>query len=260
MRTVGAKGIRSSGLQRARTRSCARRRARRQNDVDRAGPPASLGRVPSFVCKVCGTSFDVPPAALEKYPDWTPAYCRDHSPARKPPARKRASSRPFRAGGAEEHLTRAQVLERYTGGPDAGVFTDGSSIPNPGPGGWGVVWVEAGEVRAERHGHDPDTTNNRMELAALIEAFRLLPPDAAVTVYSDSRLCIDTVTKWAPGWERKGWRKKGGPIKNLELVRELYALAGEHPRCRLEWIAAHAGHRWNEYADSLSTAWMRDEV
>jgi ribonuclease HI len=152
------------------------------------------------------------------------------------------------------------VLARYEGGPASGVFTDGSAVPNPGPGGWGVVWVEAGEVRAARHGRHPKTTNNRMELTALIEAFRLLPDEAEVTVHTDSRLCVDTIETWAPGWERRGWRKKGGEIKNVELVQELLAQRRAHPRCTLQWIAAHSGQRWNEYADSLATAWLRDEL
>lgn len=207
----------------------------------------------SFSCEVCGTSFDVAPSVLKKYPGWRPKYCRAHSP--KKPARGRG--RPLLV---EENLTLAQVLARYEGGPSDGVFTDGSSIPNPGPGGWGVVWVEGGEVVAQRHGHEAATTNNRMELRALIEAYRLLPADAAVPVYTDSRLCVDTITKWAAGWERRGWKRKGGEIKNLALVQELLELARAHPRCRLQWIAAHSGNRWNEYADSLATAWMRDAL
>ena len=128
------------------------------------------------------------------------------------------------------------------------------------PGGWGAVWVENGEIRAELHGHDPDTTNNRMELTALLEAFKALPEDAEVTVHSDSRLCVDTITKWAPNWERNGWKRKGDPLKNLDLVKPLLTLYRAHPRCRLEWIEAHSGHRWNEYADALATAWMRSET
>ena len=75
----------------------------------------------------------------------------------------------------EENLTVEQVLSKYSDGPDSGVFTDGSASPNPGPGGWGVVWVMDGTIQSEAHGHDPATTNNRMELRALIEAFKLLP-------------------------------------------------------------------------------------
>ncbi len=217
--------------------------------------------MPKFECQVCQTSFDVAQKSLDKFPGWTPKYCREHSPKKSGATRKGGggAKRP-RAAGREENLSLAAVLEAYKDGPDSGVFTDGSAIPNPGRGGWGVVWVTAGEVREQRHGHDPQTTNNRMELAALIEAFKLLPEDATETIHTDSRLCVDTITKWAPNWEKKGWKKKGGEIKNLELVQELLALYRAHPGCKLQWIAAHSGNRWNEYADSLSTAWNRDEL
>lgn len=220
------------------------------------------GMPPTFACQVCSESFEVPQSALDKYPGWTPKFCRAHSPKKGSTSKRNGKRGPRnkRAAGVEENLTRAQVLETYSDGPTDGVFTDGSSVPNPGPGGWGFVWVEKGEVREERHGSDKATTNNRMELQALIEAYRVLPEDARVTVHTDSRLCVDTITKWAPNWEKKGWTKKGGPIKNLELVQELLELYRAHPGARLEWIAAHSGYRWNEYADSLATAWMREEV
>jgi len=153
-------------------------------------------------------------------------------------------------------LTPAQVLERYTTGPRTGVFTDGSCEGNPGPGGWGVVWVEDGEVVAERRGTDSATTNNRMELTALINAYELLPADARITVYSDSQLCVKTVNEWADGWARRGWRRKSGPIANLPLVRRLYDLAQARPGVELRWIKAHDGSRWNEYADALASAYL----
>lgn len=212
--------------------------------------------MPQFRCETCATPFDVPQRSLDKFPGWKPRRCRAHR-ASKGGAVRSSAADVLR----EENLTLAQVLARYTGGPTSGVFTDGSAHPNPGPGGWGVVWVEAGEIRDQRHGHEPgQTTNNRMELQALIEAFRLLSPDADVVVRTDSRLCVDTVETWAAGWEKKGWSKKGGPIRNLELIQELVALRRSRPACRLEWIASHSGARWNEYADSLSTAWSRDEL
>ena len=150
-------------------------------------------------------------------------------------------------------LTTEQVLERYTSGPQSGVFTDGSCDGNPGPGGWGFVWVENGEIIEEKCGSDADTTNNRMELTALIEALRALPGDAETTVYSDSQLCVKTVNEWAAGWEQRGWKRKSGPIANLELVQEFYALAQARPDVRIEWIKAHDGSRWNEYADALAS-------
>jgi ribonuclease HI len=155
-------------------------------------------------------------------------------------------------------LTPEQVLARHHGGPRSGVFTDGSCEGNPGPGGWGVVWVEDDRIVAERHGADPQTTNNRMELRALIEAYKLLPADAAVTIHSDSQLCVKTINEWAAAWAARGWRRKTGPIANLELVQELYALARAHPKAKLVWIAAHDGSRWNEYADALATNYLRD--
>ena len=155
-----------------------------------------------------------------------------------------------------EQLTPEQVLKRYSAGPKDGVFTDGSCEGNPGPGGWGFVWVQGDEIVAEDFGHDAATTNNRMELTALIHAFRRLPEDAVVTVHSDSQLCVKTVNEWAAGWEKRGWKRKTGPIANLELVQELYALAGSHPRVKLQWIKAHDGSRWNEYADALASAYL----
>jgi len=154
-------------------------------------------------------------------------------------------------------LSPEEVLARYSAGPKSGVFTDGSCEGNPGQGGWGVVWVEDDAIRAEKWGRDPATTNNRMELAALIAAYELLPADAAVTMYSDSQLCVKTVNEWAAGWERRGWRRKGGAIANLEQVKRLWALATAHPKVRLQWIRAHDGSKWNEYADALANSYMR---
>ena len=160
------------------------------------------------------------------------------------------------ARGDRATLSTAQVLERFQDGPDSGVFTDGSCEGNPGPGGWGFVWVENGEIRAEKSGQDPATTNNRMELRALIEAYETLPNDSRATVYSDSQLCVNTVNQWAAGWKARGWRRKGGEIKNLELVKRLYELAQSHPHVTLKWIKAHDGSRWNEYADALASAYQ----
>jgi ribonuclease HI len=159
-----------------------------------------------------------------------------------------------------ELLTPAQVLARHHGGPKTGVFTDGSCEGNPGPGGWGYVWVEDDRIVTERFGEDASTTNNRMELRALIEAYRALPEDAEVTVYSDSQLCVKTVNEWAEGWEARGWRRKSGPIANLELVKELYRLAGTHETVELRWIRAHDGSRWNEYVDALATTYLRERT
>lgn len=149
---------------------------------------------------------------------------------------------------------------RFLAGPDTGVFTDGSCQGNPGPGGWGAVHVKAGRVVEERHGLDPATTNNRMELTAMIAGLEMLQPDSSATVYTDSMLVVNTLTKWAAGWAARGWKRKEGEVKNLDLVQRAWALVQERPQVRIEWIRAHDGSRWNEYADALSTAYQREVV
>jgi len=173
----------------------------------------------------------------------------------------RRSTRSEPASGTQElNLPVAEVLERFTAGPQTGVFTDGSCQGNPGPGGWGAVWVEDGKIIAEKHGSDPATTNNRMELTAMIAGLEMLPEDATTTVYSDSQLVVNTLTKWAKGWEARGWTRKEGEVKNLELVQRAWYLVQDHPNVKIAWIKAHDGSRWNEYADSLSTAFSRETV
>jgi len=136
--------------------------------------------------------------------------------------------------------------------PTSGVFTDGSSSPNPGPGGWGAVYVRDNEIISEAYGHAGHTTNNRMELLALINAADLVPEGIGATVYTDSNLAVRTITEWAAGWEKRGWRRKSGPVENLDLVKRAYAAYKERSELELRWIKAHVGFRWNEYADELA--------
>jgi ribonuclease HI len=190
---------------------------------------------------------------LAKFPGWRPPRClsckNQDGGTRRSPAGK--------ASAREENLSVAEVLAKYTAGPLDGVFTDGAAEPNPGPGGWGAVYVRGNTVLYERCGHEPHTTNNRMELRALIEGCALIEPGRPAIVYTDSQLCVNTISQWAKGWEARGWKRKGGEIKNLELIQELYASLQRRPEIELRWIAAHAGNRWNEYADSLATAYRR---
>ncbi len=221
----------------------------------------------TLTCTSCGTTFELSEEVAARYPGWRPQRCRScHGGGSASAGSSRpASSRPRSSGGGrrhdrEENLTIVEVLERYTDGPTSGVFTDGSANPNPGPGGWGAVYVVDGDVVDQRHGHDPDTTNNRMELMALIEGAALVPEGTPATVYSDSNLCVRTITEWAAGWEKRGWKRKTGPVENLDLVKRAYAIFSSRPELELVWIKAHSGNRWNEYADSLSTAYTRDEL
>lgn len=197
-----------------------------------------------------------------KYPNWAPKTCMD---CRNGGGEARTGGSRGRPKGGNsvtrtQNLTTAQVLARFQGGPQTGVFTDGACSGNPGPGGWGAVYVREGAVVAQRHGHDPATTNNRMELKAVIDGLRMVAPGGEVTVYSDSQLVVNTLTKWAAGWEARGWQRKEGEVKNLDLVKEAFALFRERPKVRIVWLRAHDGTRWNEYADSLATAYLRDEV
>lgn len=156
-------------------------------------------------------------------------------------------------------LTVSEVIANFTEGPQTGVFTDGSSEGNPGPGGWGAVLVVDGQVVARDYGAEPHTTNNKMELTAMIAGLEMVPPDTPTDIYTDSELVVNILTKWAAGWKARGWTKKSsGPIANLELVKRAYALAETKPHANIRWIKAHSGYRWNEYADSLATAYRRD--
>jgi ribonuclease HI len=164
----------------------------------------------------------------------------------------------FRAAGTPERvLTLREVLDTYTDGPRTGVFTDGAAHPNPGPGGWGAVYVVNDEIVAEARGAEPQTTNNRMELTALLAGYGMVPPGAAAVVMTDSQLCVDTINSWAADWERNGWKRRRGAIKNLDLVQQLYRLARARPEIELRWIKSHNGYRWNEYADALASAYRR---
>lgn len=157
----------------------------------------------------------------------------------------------------DECPTLAEVLAHYREGPQTGIFTDGSARPNPGPGGWGYVWVKEGSIQKQEYGHADDTTNNRMEYTAIIKALEMLPEDAELEIFTDSNLLVQTLTQWAKNWEKRGWKRKEGEIANLELVKKAYALSQAHPKVKISWIKAHNGWLWNEYADSLSTAWSR---
>ena len=123
-------------------------------------------------------------------------------------------------------------------------FTDGSASPNPGPGGYCVI--EGGKP-VLLGSEDGDTTNIRMEGRALIGAM-VLAASEECEIYTDSEFWINVITKWAPGWEANGWKKKGGEIKNLDLVQEALELY-QKSHAKLVWVRGHVGHEGNELAD-----------
>lgn len=134
-------------------------------------------------------------------------------------------------------------------------YTDGACSGNPGPGGWGVLLLakDGESVLKERElsGGEADTTNNRMELMAAIMALEVLDRGTAITIVTDSSYVKDGMTKWIHGWKAKGWKKKGGEIKNLDLWQRLDAAEARH-KVTWQWIKGHAGHTENERADQLA--------
>ncbi|MBV8605623.1 MAG: ribonuclease HI [Pelomonas sp.] len=135
--------------------------------------------------------------------------------------------------------------------PQVVVYTDGACKGNPGPGGWGA-WLRAGEHEKELCGGEPNTTNNRMELTAVIEALASLKRSCAVTIYTDSEYVKKGMTEWISGWQRRGWKTADGkPVKNADLWTRLDALAKLHA-LEWRWVKGHAGDPGNERADALA--------
>jgi len=135
------------------------------------------------------------------------------------------------------------------------IYTDGACSGNPGPGGWGAILVH-GENRKELSGGEPETTNNRMELQADIEALGALKRPCKVAVYTDSVYVRDGITKWIQGWQRNGWRTAAKkPVKNVELWQALQAALQQHD-VDWHWVKGHAGHPENERADELARIGM----
>jgi len=213
-----------------------------------------------FECSICGVKFSIPESVLAKYPGWTPRFCREHSQKKNSTSEKKIENNSYKYPAtsvtATQDLTPEEVLKKIKpAGPNSGIFTDGSARPNPGPGGWGFVWVKNGDILQRGCGSSPETTNNRMEMTALIHVLKMLPLDAEETIYSDSNLSVNTLNSWAVGWEKNGWKRKAGAIENLDLVKEAYALFKQHPKVKLEWIKAHCGWLWNEYANAMAISW-----
>ncbi|MEL6858289.1 MAG: ribonuclease HI [Pseudomonadota bacterium] len=135
--------------------------------------------------------------------------------------------------------------------PDILIWTDGACSGNPGPGGWGVLLV-AGDKRKELYGGAPDTTNNRMELMAAIEALNALKKPSAVTLHTDSTYVKDGLTKWIHGWKRNGWKTAAKkPVKNKDLWQDLETACARH-EIKWVWVKGHAGDEGNEKADELA--------
>ena len=135
-------------------------------------------------------------------------------------------------------------------------YTDGSTEPNPGPGGWAVI--DASTKQPVKLGSAKNTTNIRMEGTALINAIKLADQEP-VEIHTDSEFWINVITKWAPTWALNNWQKKRGEIKNLDLVKELYNLYQEH-NVKLIWVKGHDGLELNELADEAANHARKNQL
>lgn len=140
---------------------------------------------------------------------------------------------------------------------DVEIYTDGACSGNPGAGGWGAV-LRFGGHEKELSGGQLETTNNRMELTAVIRGLQALKEPCAVTLTTDSKYVADAISKgWLYGWRKKGWKLSGGgPVKNVDLWEELLAQLARH-QVKLCWVKGHAGHPENERCDALAVDAIR---
>ncbi|GAA4051743.1 ribonuclease HI [Parerythrobacter jejuensis] len=132
------------------------------------------------------------------------------------------------------------------------VFTDGACKGNPGPGGWGAL-LRMGKHEKELSGAEADTTNNRMEMRAAIEALSALIEPCEVTLYTDSKYVIDGITKWVHGWKKRGWvNASKKPVRNEDLWHDLIEAELRH-QVTWQWVKGHNGHPENERVDRLAS-------
>lgn len=133
------------------------------------------------------------------------------------------------------------------------IFTDGACKGNPGPGGWAAL-LRRGSHEKELVGGAAHTTNNRMEMTAILEALRALKQPCDVTIHTDSRYVIDGMTQWIFGWQKRGWLNAAKkPVVNEDLWRDLIEAARPH-KIAWQWVKGHAGHPENERVDALASA------
>lgn len=132
------------------------------------------------------------------------------------------------------------------------LFTDGACLGNPGPGGWAALIQEGGSERS-LSGREAQTTNNRMELEAVIQGLDALEPKTLLTVYTDSQYVKNGITLWMKSWETNGWRtSQKKPVKNQDLWLRLKSAESRHRKITWQWVKGHSGHRENTIVDELA--------
>ncbi len=131
------------------------------------------------------------------------------------------------------------------------IYTDGGCEPNPGVGGWAAILIYNGKER-ELSGSHPETTNNRMEMTAAISGLEALKRPCNVNLITDSEYVKRGITEWLPGWKQRNWKRKGGPIKNVDLWKQLDEAAQRHD-ISWQWVKGHAGVHYNERCDTLAS-------
>lgn len=133
------------------------------------------------------------------------------------------------------------------------LFTDGACKGNPGPGGWAAI-LRMGPHEKEIWGGEPETTNNRMEMTAVIRGLNALIEPCEVNIHTDSKYVMDGMTKWIEGWQKRGWKNASKqPVRNKDLWHELIEAASRH-QVNWTWVKGHNGHLENERADRLASA------
>lgn len=133
------------------------------------------------------------------------------------------------------------------------IYTDGACRGNPGPGGWGVVLRYQGNLKT-MSGFDPETTNNRMELTAVIEGLRALTRSCDIELHTDSKYVMQGITEWLSNWKRNGWKTAAKkPVKNIDLWQQLDDEVSSH-KIHWKWVKGHSGIEDNEFADQLANA------
>lgn len=135
------------------------------------------------------------------------------------------------------------------------IYTDGGCFPNPGLGSFAYIVLDESETEIIRQSVkvDVETTNNRMEYKALIEAVKTCHVDDDIELFTDSMLLVNTFNKWIVSWERRQWvrKKRAGEIKNLDLVKDIFEIKRSYQGLKVFWIKGHSGHKWNDAVDEM---------